>query len=79
MKKKMLKTKATKNANNYKQYKVTRSLPRNSQLWTVFGGLEAILKPQEAIWGSGGKAPNRQRLGGLWAEPPALEIFAFFF
>ena len=31
------------------------------------------------IWGSGGKAPSRRRLGGLGAELPALENFAFFF
>ena len=41
------------------------------------GGLGA--KPSAAGgWGSGGKAPSRRRHGGLGAEPPALETFAFF-
>ena len=30
------------------------------------------------VWGSGSKAPSRRRHGGLGAEPPALENFAFF-
>ena len=29
------------------------------------------------FWGSGGKAPSRQRHGDLGAKPPALENFAF--
>ena len=29
-------------------------------------------------WGSGGEAPSRRRLGGLEAEPPVPENFAFF-
>ena len=30
------------------------------------------------VWGFGDKAPSRRRHGGLRAEPPALENFAFF-
>ena len=38
------------------------------------------LQPPKAngIWGYGGEAPSRRRHGGLEAEPPALENFAFF-
>ena len=43
-----------------------RHVARNSQLRGLF-------------WGSEGKAPSRRRHGGLGAEPPALENFAFFF
>ena len=32
----------------------------------------------EDQWGSEGKAPSRRRHGGLGAEQPALENFAFF-
>ena len=31
-----------------------------------------------AVLGSGGGAPNRRKHGGLGAEPPVLEKFAFF-
>ena len=42
------------------------------------GGLGA--KPAAAGGcGSGGKTPSRRRHRGVGAEPPALEIFAFFF
>ena len=34
--------------------------------------------PAAGAWGFGGKAPSRRRHGGLGAEPPALENFAFF-
>ena len=33
---------------------------------------------EDSQWGSGGKAPNRQRHEGLGVEPPGLENFAFF-
>ena len=33
--------------------------------------------PAARGWGFGGKAPSRRRHGGLGAEPPALENFAF--
>ena len=38
------------------------------------------LQPPKANggWGSGGEAPSRRKHGGLGAEPPALENFAFF-
>ena len=43
----------------------------------AIGGLRA--KPPAArVWGSGDKAYSHQRHGGLGAEHPTLENFAFF-
>ena len=46
--------------------KCGRRVARNSQM-------------RELLWGSGGRAPQPpEAIGGLGAEPPALENFAFF-
>ena len=42
----------------------------------AIGGLEAK-PPAAGGWGSEGKAYNHRRHGGLGAEPPTLENFAF--
>ena len=42
-----------------------------------FEGLGAK-PPAAGDWGFGGEAPSRRRHGGLGAEPPTLENFAFF-
>ena len=49
---------------------ITNSQARSQKfaMGAVFGG----------GWGFGGKAPSRWRHGGLGAEPPALEDFAYF-
>ena len=58
-----------------------RRVARNSQWGGLFGAEPPAAGGQ---WGSGGEVPTRRRLGvwekhgGLGAEPPALENFAFF-
>ena len=42
------------------------------------GGYAPSRRRPMGVWGFGGKAPSRWRHGGLGAEPPALENFAFF-
>ena len=56
---------------------VRRRVARNSQLG---GCVEGVMEHPAAggQWGFGGKAPSRQRQGGLGAEHPALKNFAFF-
>ena len=51
--------------------KFITSIQARSQKFAMGG---AVL----GVWGFGGKAPSRRRHGGLGAEPPALENFAFF-
>ena len=90
MKKKLLKTKATKKHIIVNSEKLPGALPeiRNGGLFWGPGGSpqarEAIKglesKPTAAGgWGFGDKAPSRQSHGGLGAKPPALENIAFFF
>ena len=43
-----------------------------------FGNLGVEPPAAGGQWGYGGKAPSRRKQGGLGAEPPALEKFAFF-
>ena len=43
----------------------------------MFGGV-GVKPPAAGGLGFGGKAPSRRGHGGLGAEPPALENFAFF-
>ena len=42
------------------------------------GGWAPSRRRPMGVWEFGGKAPSRRRHGGLGAEPPALENFAFF-
>ena len=53
--------------------RVARNLQLGGCVWWVVEHPAA-----EGQWGFGGKAPSRRRQGGLGAEPPALENFAFF-
>ena len=67
-----------------------RRVARNLQWGGCLGGLGAEppaaggqwgsggKAPSAGGWGFGGKAPSRRRHGGLGAETPALENFAFF-
>ena len=79
MKKKIVQNKSYENSYDYKQCKVWEARSQKFAIEGLFrrsGGRA----PKTVIgWNSNGQSPQPpEAIGGLGAEPPALENFAFF-